>query len=697
MNQNLKVNILAFDPIEENLEFSFFRKHRKDTSPLHISQAPKDVADSFREQAKSNEHFIYSDFTSSDKADYTVKVDLLDNYRFGKHYFNHLILFYFKDKARFAQLNYINDIELWFEDENNKDGRFTAYTVFTLRIQYAQFTSGYELVIYRNGVSKILTTSEADLTDIPDKEIKSVLYNGKLYSRRNLPDSGRYNLDKVYPVVTSVIGAIVGISNRSNPFENKYPIIYKELKTFIDTHFNTDEFSKILKFRSLDFSDVPEDKLLYVNEESHLLQMGSSEEKVSVITAKENLKEHGPFELPAKERQVKFIMIFHQKDKDYANRLVQIFNKRYRLDNGKFIDDKFGASLYDHIRLKFDLDKENSIQFEKELDPFTAIDDYLDKTELDHEKYNYVAIYLSPFNKEETDPEKKKVYYRVKETLIKHMITSQAIFKENILKSAFRSYYYANIAAAILAKAGGVPWKLATNNKPELIIGIGAFRARDIDVQYVGSAFCFSTSGEFKEFNCRTASEIKYLAQEIKISVQDFIKKEGKLERVVIHFYKKMSKEEITPIKNALFHLGFHDIPIIIITINKTISKDYIAFDTSFDGLLPYSGSILKISPSQYLLFNNTRYHNHEDFEIESYHKPIKLKFQSTNPKILENDETIKELIDQVYQFSRMYWKSVKQQNLPITIKYPELVAKMYPYFNEEDLNEFGRTNMWFI
>lgn len=29
------------------------------------------------------------------------------------------------------------------------------------------------------------------------------------------------------------------------------------------------------------------------------------------------------------------------------------------------------------------------------------------------------------------------------------------------------------------------------------------------------------------------------------------------------------------------------------------------------------------------------------------------------------------ELLNQVYQFSRMYWESFKQQNLPITIKYP--------------------------
>ncbi|MBK8711188.1 MAG: hypothetical protein IPL97_04775 [Niastella sp.] len=54
-------------------------------------------------------------------------------------------------------------------------------------------------------------------------------------------------------------------------------------------------------------------------------------------------------------------------------------------------------------------------------------------------------------------------------------------------------------------------------------------------------------------------------------------------------------------------------------------------------------------------------------------------------------------LIDQVYQFSRMYWKSISQQNLPVTTIYPEMVAKIFPYFDREELPEFGKKNLWFL
>lgn len=54
-------------------------------------------------------------------------------------------------------------------------------------------------------------------------------------------------------------------------------------------------------------------------------------------------------------------------------------------------------------------------------------------------------------------------------------------------------------------------------------------------------------------------------------------------------------------------------------------------------------------------------------------------------------------LKDQVYQFSRMYWKSVKQQNLPVTIKYPEMAAEIFPFFEEDKLPDFGKNNLWFL
>jgi hypothetical protein len=44
-----------------------------------------------------------------------------------------------------------------------------------------------------------------------------------------------------------------------------------------------------------------------------------------------------------------------------------------------------------------------------------------------------------------------------------------------------------------------------------------------------------------------------------------------------------------------------------------------------------------------------------------------------------------------------MYWKSTDQQSLPVTIKYPEMVASIYPYFQHDKLPDFGKENLWFL
>jgi hypothetical protein len=44
-----------------------------------------------------------------------------------------------------------------------------------------------------------------------------------------------------------------------------------------------------------------------------------------------------------------------------------------------------------------------------------------------------------------------------------------------------------------------------------------------------------------------------------------------------------------------------------------------------------------------------------------------------------------------------MYWKSVSQQNIPVTISYPEMVAQMFPYFKQPQIPEFGTAKLWFL
>jgi hypothetical protein len=112
---------------------------------------------------------------------------------------------------------------------------------------------------------------------------------------------------------------------------------------------------------------------------------------------------------------------------------------------------------------------------------------------------------------------------------------------------------------------------------------------------------------------------------------------------------------------------------------------------------MPYSGTYVKVGEREYLLFNNTRYNEASNPTPREYHFPVKIKLTSTNLELLEDKSLINLLIDEVYQFSRMYFKSVSQQNLPVTLAYPEMVAEMFPYFKYEKLPDNGKNSLWFL
>jgi hypothetical protein len=97
------------------------------------------------------------------------------------------------------------------------------------------------------------------------------------------------------------------------------------------------------------------------------------------------------------------------------------------------------------------------------------------------------------------------------------------------------------------------------------------------------------------------------------------------------------------------------------------------------------------------LLFNNTRYEEDSKLFPKDYHFPIKVSITATKEELVEDVQVVRELIDQVYQFSRMYWKSISQQNLPVTTKYPEMIAEIYPHFQEDNLPDFAKSNLWFL
>ncbi len=271
-----------------------------------------------------------------------------------------------------------------------------------------------------------------------------------------------------------------------------------------------------------------------------------------------------------------------------------------------------------------------------------------------------------------------------------------------------------NIAVAILAKLGGIPWRLDRELNNELIVGIGAFKTRKYNIRYIGSTFCFANDGHFKGFNVLPADNHQLLAGAIREAVEKYKEQHKKTERLIIHFYKRMNNKEVGLIVRQLKSID-KNIPIIIVTVNKTKSSDLVLFDKDYDHKMPYSGTYIPIGMNSYILCNNTRYkptlngdgeHTEEEIEAEeaqlakqlkSFPLPVKLHLQSTDETIINDPVEAKKLIDQVYQFSRMYWKSVSQQNLPVTSKYPEMVAENFSHFKGGEIPEFGKNNLWFL
>lgn len=157
-----------------------------------------------------------------------------------------------------------------------------------------------------------------------------------------------------------------------------------------------------------------------------------------------------------------------------------------------------------------------------------------------------------------------------------------------------------------------------------------------------------------------------------------------------------MSEEELKPIIKMLNELELN-IPVVIITINKTESKDLILFDKSYKELMPLSGTYYPIGNNKFILCNNTRYNSGTKLQGDEFPFPVKMAINSTDEKLMNDPNAINDFIDQVYQFSRMYWKSVSQQNLPVTIKYPEMVAEIFPHFESGFIPPFGKNNLWFL
>ena len=332
----------------------------------------------------------------------------------------------------------------------------------------------------------------------------------------------------------------------------------------------------------------------------------------------------------------------------------------------------------------------------------------LEKREIDLINYRYIAIYISPISKESwNDSHYQYSYARIREQLLMKSISMQGFYQGRLAEGDQLKYHFTNIYAAIIAKVGGAPWVIPSNNQHDLIIGVGAFCPNRIRKRYLGTAFRFDDNGRFHEFDCMPGNDHRQLASKMRDALITFIKERGEApKRVFIHFYKKMNNTEWRDFIRVVSKLG-EDIPIITATIYKSEESTMVAFDENEKDMMPYSGTYIKTGDSTFLLYNNVKYDSAKfqqkisksDNPSRLYHLPLKVDIVCRNCKKEDESILIDSALTQCYQLSRMCWSTVDQQNLPITVKYPSMLAKQVPFFEKDIIPnpEFSCSNLWFI
>jgi hypothetical protein len=727
--ESLFINTLAFEFPTEPKTFYFSKEDKEGVSLTKLSHQlfPCNIEEIFPDI--SNSDTIYTSFDRKLDGFQPLSIDFgKDNFSFIKRYYNREIKHYFTTKNILVEPTFIKDNQIWLKSNDTTAKKIkdcVVYDRFTIKVNFNHFLNKPEIVlsydrqakVYKKSLAVFLSEND-DKNDNPFENTSPIALNpGDLINRvvfityygnekqhkkmqvtkmerlKEWIEKGeQVDYNNVYPIINNRLGTFLGFDEDEeedeNPYQkkNRYTKYLSKIFGFKNKFLAPKEFKDIIPI-SDNFTPVQPGE---TSPGSKQLIFGKNKTDIKPQRGVNN----GPFKQPRYSN----IQMFFIVPKEYVtstNDLSNYLRKGYKIFGG--------LSKYTDVPITL-APKNFNLAFVNTDNPLPEIEEKLDREDFSAAKY--LAIYLTPIGKYAKAKEQRNVYYKVKEALLKKNISSQCIETDKMIfvlksdaeknKDAF-AYTLQNIAIAVNAKLGGTPWRIAIPEYRELIIGVGAFKHTDTDTQYIGSAFSFDNTGAFNSFEYFHKDELKQLVGSIESAIIAYRNTIANLERLVIHYYKDMREDEVEIIENMLYNIGV-DVPVFIVTINKTESEDIVVFDDSFVEKMPYSGRYINLGNNTYLLCNNTRYSDNNIRSIEGYPFPVKLKIKCPSDSSLLTTPTINGLIDQVYQFSRIYWKSVKQQNLPVTIKYPEMVAQIAPHFSTGSIpSNIGKDNLWFL
>jgi len=402
------------------------------------------------------------------------------------------------------------------------------------------------------------------------------------------------------------------------------------------------------------------------------------------------LREYGPYQKPAlRHNRIAFIYLNREDWRTVIEKLkMQITGKLdsiWHVNDTDFSDFTYDSSDFNSIKTQID----------------NAIDTGVDA----------VMLILPGYM--------PAVYYKLKSYLINNVpsqFMNHYVLTSRILPYNQLDYYIGNLLVQFISKLGGKPWIL--NVDPErgsdIIIGTGATRIDNKNL------FCFAMV--FKKDGTMLWNEISpiirreqyltYLKEIIEKAVKGFKENnpDWPVERLTLHVSGKRPKirdGETKVLEDTIEELKEQDLisqdaKFAILHLNET--HPYWIMGDSDNRYHPYEGTKVKLNSKRYLLALSQPSQRRNGLEMVTPIKPLSVEIVSHNWTSEEFYPSAHEILNEIYYLSKMNWRGFRSRNLPVTVNYPKLVARIIANVNRYggyQINTEGnrplQTTPWFL
>jgi hypothetical protein len=669
-------NILPFTHPKESIDVSFTAERKNEWQRFSTKILPPELTGNY--SANKCPEFFYTRFSPDDDG-IKITVNLKEHPAVARAYYTGQVRDIIAPQVEFIQYNFLKDTQFWCSDKTFRNNHYHKYYRFTVRVQHNYADGTPELLISYDGTSHLVTTGMTELVDehnLDTRQIKTVAFRKRIYPFIHLSEDAKYHPEEVFPVLNRDMAKHMGWNFPFEKVTDGYSRAHKMIAGFTQKYIMTDEFRAVIPHTGY-WKSVPEETTGRLNQTGQLLEFGEGGKSNN---PREGITQYGPLKFPEGTHFRYFFIYFEENRAQTENLYLHIIKKKGFTRLSKFTQLQLQYAKDKNIVLSLRNDYEQQVREAiGKLEPEPGI--------------RYFAFYVSPWTKFEPDEKKHRLYYRIKEMLLYRQISMQTV-EGSKLESDF-GLAIANIGMSLIAKMGGVPWRLENReDKRELVVGFGAYRRRDLVKPYVGSAVCFSQDGTFREFDVFRAGDTLSIAGSAVEAFQEFRKNYPDAQRLVIHFYKRMGKEELAPLEKMLEELEL-DIPVVVAGIRQNHSKSLLVFDGDKMNIMPQNGTWTRCGDYTYLLNVNHRKKISDQSVKQSM--PLKVEFQCNREGYLDTEGLVSELLTQIYTFGFMHWRSVRQSPTPVTVKYPALIASFMPWFKQKTLSPYGRSVPWFL